>query len=1385
MAWTNSSARIATIQDVRATGSGNYYSFTYTNAHLSSITNSLGTAEAYTFGYTGSTLADPFSAVNYGSTNLLTSMQQTPTTMTTSFNYGTNGSGEMNSMTTQYGGSLSWVHSSSPAYSNSRYLREVSSRVLVKQLNATPATYPITYGSNATVVHASGSVKDPDGHGEKVWLFDTNSANATVGLALNHYDHVNYGTDTGGKWTGYTFATNASGNLFVGTTASAQDVALASQLNKYTTQAQDQYGNVTQVQVSNYYVSWSQQAVVRTYTNTYLTDSHYTNLHIVNRLTGSSVTSAGGATSSTLATVSYDYDSTNGILQAVPGITAHDAAYECNYGATGCTTYYRGNPTTISQPGNTTGLSHDFAGNVIFSNTNGVITRPTINNSMNYTVPTAITTGSFTTNLGFNSFLGLTNETGPNGDSLGIGYDAAARPASTTSPFGAYTIYTYNDTATPPTHVAITTATSGSHGTRTTLDGFGRTIKAETGPVVSGTFTPSSVVDTMYGSCGCSPLGKLMQTSMPYAPGGTPVYTTYAYDGMGRTLTQTAPDGSVTHYAYAGNSVSVTDPAGKWKQYYMDSLGNVSMVVEPNPDANPTSPPAWSYAAYTQNPALSNGTYHLTNYAYDVLNHLTQVSMPRYNASNQVTTTQTRSFNYTLNNGVGALLLSATNPENGTVTYTYTGNLLYTKTDAKNQKTQYTYDSYNRPTQVQHFLLQIPFNNYVEDVSQRVLYTYDSGTNAAGRLTGINYQPMSNGFQQPTFSETYTYSAAGSVLGKQLGIAQAAGSGYPAGGLTLSSSFTYDNEGKMTSVTYPSVSNHSATFTTTYDAMSRPSYLADQANDFIINNVTYGAANQLLTMGYANCVGCQPYIESRGYNSRLQLTGIGSQQYIYGANGTNNGKVVEAISPSGEDVVYQYDALNRLSLAGTNPTWDQQHPGSTWGQWFAYDGFGNLYQKNVFKGLAPPLAASANPATNQLYVTGYEAYDANGNWVYETGNNGPAVFYGFDVENRMASVNQSGASNGVATYWYGYDPGNRRVWKGTYDSNGNLTAQEAYFYTPTGQKLGTYGLNFTGTPNIATATDIQVFFGGKRVGHAMGYTLALSGTIQDRVGSYGSYFPYGEDKGSPIANDQMKFATYTRDSATGLDYAMNRYYSSAWGRFTTPDPYTASGGPGDSRSWNRYVYTRSDPVNSIDASGLQDCSPDAPDCWSSPADPRFSPDQKGPRPLPPPKRPSPGPFPLSFSFVNATSVSGFNYASECGTGVFGAFATETFQILDQNGQPLAVSGLTVEEEIVSQVELLDGVVIGVSGPTGWVPTTRPGPTTTNASGQFLDSPFGGCVGVPGVSSIIVQAYRVLYNGTWYYPSPTLFINLTLGLGSETVTATGFTSSVSYGFTVGR
>ena len=95
-----------------------------------------------------------------------------------------------------------------------------------------------------------------------------------------------------------------------------------------------------------------------------------------------------------------------------------------------------------------------------------------------------------------------------------------------------------------------------------------------------------------------------------------------------------------------------------------------------------------------------------------MLNHLTGVSMPRGS-----TNTQTRTFNYTSGTTVGIDLLSAMNPENGTVTYIYNSDhTLNTKTDAKGQHFTYGYDSYKRVTGIS-----------VEGVGLRT-FMYDTNT---------------------------------------------------------------------------------------------------------------------------------------------------------------------------------------------------------------------------------------------------------------------------------------------------------------------------------------------------------------------------------------------------------------------------------------------------------------------------------------------------------------------------------------------------------------------------------------------------------------------------------------------------------------------------------
>ena len=323
----------------------------------------------------------------------------------------------------------------------------------------------------------------------------------------------------------------------------------------------------------------------------------------------------------------------------------------------------------------------------------------------------------------------------------------------------------------------------------------------------------------------------------------------------------------------------------------------------------------------------------------------------------------------------------------------------------------------------------------------------------------------------------------------------------------------------------------------------------------------YNAANQVTAMNYYG------FAETRAYNNLMQLSNITATApgqtginvtYNYTPGG-NSGKVTSATDAlSGETVTYQYDALNRLISAA----------GSGWAQTQAYDGFGNLIGRTgTGTAQGTTISTPVNAATNQL--SGY-AYDANGNQI--------SSGYGYDAENRIVSANAGGVE-------YLYDAQNKRVWQGNF-SGGVLTTQSVTLFGADGKMLNTYGIAQVGTTVSFGGGPLRAYFGGKLVGQLQ--TSGLMGAVvQDRLGSVGKYYPYGEERNAPpLANDQVKFATYTRDAATGNDYADQRYYSSALGRFLNADPSWGSVSYSNPQSWNRYSYVFGDPINGSDPSGL-------------------------------------------------------------------------------------------------------------------------------------------------------------------------------------------------------
>ncbi|MEQ1884401.1 MAG: RHS repeat-associated core domain-containing protein [Bryobacteraceae bacterium] len=205
-------------------------------------------------------------------------------------------------------------------------------------------------------------------------------------------------------------------------------------------------------------------------------------------------------------------------------------------------------------------------------------------------------------------------------------------------------------------------------------------------------------------------------------------------------------------------------------------------------------------------------------------------------------------------------------------------------------------------------------------------------------------------------------------------------------------------------------------------------------------------------------------------------------------------------------------------------------------------------------------------------------------WTYDGAANVMAIggmqrSFTYDAENRQISATVNGQ-----TSTYTYDGEGRRVKKSVngvdtvfvYDPFGNLAQEYAPAPTDTGTKyitadhLGSTRLVTTSAGAADKCYDYLPF--GEEIG---------AGTAARPTGGCfgGSQYPSAADKSS------NKFTSKERDSETGLDYFGARYFSSAQGRFTSPDAPFIDQHILDPQSWNLYSYGRNNPLLYVDPSG--------------------------------------------------------------------------------------------------------------------------------------------------------------------------------------------------------
>jgi RHS repeat-associated protein len=306
--------------------------------------------------------------------------------------------------------------------------------------------------------------------------------------------------------------------------------------------------------------------------------------------------------------------------------------------------------------------------------------------------------------------------------------------------------------------------------------------------------------------------------------------------------------------------------------------------------------------------------------------------------------------------------------------------------------------------------------------------------------------------------------------------------------------------------------------------------------------------------------------------------------YAFNHGTANNGNVASVTNnrDTARSLSYTYDELNRIDLAYTQAT----SGASCWGLDHGYDVWGNLLsvakKTDTHNACAPTTLGVLVNTKNQISDTGF-VYDAAGNLTNTPNPGGLTMVY--DAENRMTSA------AGV-TY--------------TYDGDGKRAMKSTAGTPPQPFKLYWYGTSsdpLFETDAAGTVTDEYIFFGGKRtarkkssgeINYYFADYLGSSRVVTSDTGSIlddSDFYPFGKEVPfASAADNPYLFTGKERDTETGLDFFIARYYSSAYGRYMTPDwadapaavPYADFGNP---QSLNLYTYVGNNPTKESDVDG--------------------------------------------------------------------------------------------------------------------------------------------------------------------------------------------------------
>jgi RHS repeat-associated protein len=635
-------------------------------------------------------------------------------------------------------------------------------------------------------------------------------------------------------------------------------------------------------------------------------------------------------------------------------------------------------------------------------------------------------------------------------------------------------------------------------------------------------------------------------TAITINPGSSQAAYGFTYDDAGNLTVVTRPDSSTLTYGYddAHRVTSVTNNLGESITYTLDALGGRTATVTRSASSTITKQETATFDELGRVLTNVGAASQTTTHAYDKDN-------------NEITTTDPRSKVY--GHAFDALnrLYQETDPDlfHTTTAFNAQDNPV-SVTDARSLTTTYVRDGFgdvirqvSPDTGKTDFwfdangavVKQIDARNietdYTNDYAGRVLtmtfpasssenttYAYDS---TSGGNKGVG---KLTSVSDQSGSTSFVYNSLGQLSSDTRIIA----------GNSYATTYTYDPAGNILTETYPS----GRIVIYARDALGRISGITTKQNSgssvvTVASSPSYKPFGPLSGLTFGNGV-----VLNQTFDQDYQLTDIAAangattvQNLTNGFDPSGNITSITDNLTSGRSQTVTYDNLNRVLTAG----------GIYGAQTYAYDAVGNRSSLAVGSTTSSyTYASNANQITAITNTVVPPSAPATGSYLYNA------------FHQRVQKV------VGSTTTQFVHDQAGHLI----AESNGSGAVQREYIWL---DDMPVAMVDSTGT------SPVLYYIHTDQLGTPQKLTDGSMNVVWDGV-----FDPFGNPaSGATLGLTNLRFPGQYADSESALSQNWHRDYDPTTGRYVQSDPIGLAGG------LNTYAYTRGNPINLVDPTGLE------------------------------------------------------------------------------------------------------------------------------------------------------------------------------------------------------